>query len=155
MQAGVGTHIDAPAHCIPNGRTVDQLTLEELIVPCYKIELTTKYVGDIEKNSLVIIETGWGKYWNQPEKYHSFPAIPEELIHKLLEREIAGIGVDTLSPDQKESDYPVHKLILGADKYIIENVANAHLLPPTGARVFALPIHFAQGTEAPIRLIAT
>jgi len=31
----------------------------------------------------------------------------------------------TLSPDRADSSFPVHKALLGANKYIIETVANA------------------------------
>lgn len=48
----------------------------------------------------------------------------------------------------------MHRAILGADKYLVENVANAKLLPPTGAKVLVLPIKIKDATEAPIRLIA-
>lgn len=40
MDAGIGTHIDAPAHCIPNGSTVDQLLLKNLMVPCAVIDVS-------------------------------------------------------------------------------------------------------------------
>lgn len=31
MHAGIGTHIDAPSHCIPGAATVEQLPLNTLI----------------------------------------------------------------------------------------------------------------------------
>jgi len=52
----------------------------------------------------------------------------------------AGIGIDALSPDRPEDDYPVHKIILEAGKYIIEKVANAHLLLPIGSYSLSLPL---------------
>src|ERR1700722_20945542 len=27
MPAGIGTHMDAPAHCIPGGKTIDEISL--------------------------------------------------------------------------------------------------------------------------------
>jgi kynurenine formamidase len=51
-------------------------------------------------------------------------------------------------------DFPVHRAILGAGKYLVENVANAKELPPTGARIFVMPMKIKDGTEAPIRLVA-
>ena len=72
----------------------------------------------------------------------------------LLKRNIAGLGIDTLSPDTPQSGYPVHQALLGEGKYIIENVANAIQLPPIGSFSLALPILTIGGTEAPIRLVA-
>ena len=51
------------------------------------------------------------------------------------------------------SDYPVHQTLLGAGKYLVENVANADKLPAVGSYSLALPILTVGGTEAPIRLI--
>jgi kynurenine formamidase len=42
---------------------------------------------------------------------------------------------------------------LGADKIIIENVANLGSMPPTGGFVMVLPIKIKEGTEAPVRLV--
>jgi hypothetical protein len=40
MHAGIGTHIDAPAHCIPGAKTVDELYLNDLIAPCVVIDIS-------------------------------------------------------------------------------------------------------------------
>lgn len=173
MFAGIGTHMDAPAHCFPHGKTITDLPLQTLISPCIVVntsqEAHEKYIIDMEtvinfekqnhviwKNAFVIFYTGWSRFWNQPEKYrnnHSFPSIGKEVAEYLLSKDIAGIGIDTLSPDRPESGYPVHQILLGAGKYIVENIANASLLPPTGSFVFVLPLQVNQGTEAPVRLL--
>ena len=174
MHAGVGTHIDAPAHCISGAKTVDELRLDDLIAPCVVIDISKqahakyqclssdihsfeKKYGKIPKGTLVIIRTGWAQFWNQPEQYRNelqFPSISLAAANLLLERHIVGLGIDTLSPDTENSGFPVHQAILGAGKYIIENVANADKLPPIGSFTLALPILTTDGTEAPIRFIA-
>jgi kynurenine formamidase len=173
MLAGIGTHIDAAAHCFPTGKTVHDLSLEALISPCvvidvsqevdenYCVEIETiknferKY-GNAWKNSFVIFYPGWDQFWTQPEKYrnnYNFPSVSKEVAEYFVSENIAGIGIDTLSPDRPESGYPVHQIILGAGKYIIENIANASLLPITSSHVFVMPIQISKGTEAPIRLL--
>jgi kynurenine formamidase len=72
----------------------------------------------------------------------------------LLQRSIAGIGIDTLSCDRGDQGFPVHRIILGAGKYLVENIANAKELPPTGGRILVLPLKLEHGTEAPVRLVA-
>jgi kynurenine formamidase len=172
--AGIGTHMDAPCHVIPGGRTIDQLPLQELITDCividvsdvanenYKIlpEVVTDFEsshGLIPKNSVVIFYTGWDKRWNNPEEYrnsYKFPFLDIATAELLIERGIFGLGTDTLSADTGEVGFPVHRAILGANKYLIENVANAKMLPPTGAKILVLPLKIKDATEAPIRLIA-
>ncbi len=171
---GIGTHLDAPAHVVPGGRTIDQLTLEELIAPCVVIDVSSeadeKYVampiavekfeqehGVIPANSVVIFYTGWDKKWNAPEQYHNnhvFPSVDISTAELLLTRGVAGIGVDTFSCDTGAHGFPVHRAVLGADKYLIENIANAGQLPAMGAKALVLPMNIKGATEAPLRLIA-
>jgi kynurenine formamidase len=173
MHAGVGTHIDAPAHCVQDDLTVDQLSLSNLIASTVVIDVSNlshgrysvtvkdiegfeKSYGTIQPNSFVIIKTGWEQFWNEPQKYrnnHFFPSVSKAAAEFLLKRQIVGVGIDTLSPDRPEDGYPVHALLLGAGKYIIENVANLTELPPVGCFTLALPIKIKGATEAPIRLI--
>lgn len=40
MNEGMGTHIDAPAHCIAEGRTITDLDVNELIAPCVVIDIS-------------------------------------------------------------------------------------------------------------------
>lgn len=174
LALGIGTHMDAPAHVVPNGRTIDKLTLEELVNDCIVINVSNeanesymimpsviekfeKEHGEIKSNSFVIFYTGWDKHWSDREKYHNnhkFPSVNILTAELLLQRNIAGLGTDTLSADTGANGFPVHRAILGADKYLVENIANAKELPATGAKIFVLPMKIKDGTEAPVRLIA-
>jgi kynurenine formamidase len=173
MIASIGTHIDAPAHCFREGLSIDKLSLQQFLAPCVMIDLS-KFLhesfvcqvddvlnfeqihGVIKKGSLVVFFTGWSRYWYEPEKYRNdlkFPSISEEVAALLLEREVVGIGIDTLSADTGLSLFPVHHLILGAGKYLIENIANAYLLPATGSYTLSLPLFIEGATESPTRMI--
>jgi kynurenine formamidase len=104
----------------------------------------------------VIVRTGWERFWEKPTEYrnnHIFPSISGQSAEFLLRRGIQGLGVDTLSPDRRDSCYPVHKLLLGEGLYIIENIANSYLLPPKGAYSFAAALKTQDGAEAPIRFV--
>jgi kynurenine formamidase len=172
MEAGMGTHIDAPSHCDPDGITVDEIPLETLLVPCVVIDVSSKvhenYLisledvhafekqhGSIPPHSAVLFHTGWVDFWATP-RYHNnfkFPSLSGDAAHYLLTKNISGIGMDTLSPDRPESGYPVHAAILGAGKWIIENLTHLNQLPPKGAFFLAMPIKIAS-SEAPMRCIA-
>jgi kynurenine formamidase len=173
MRAGMGTHMDAPSHCIANGQNISEIPLDKLVVPCVVIDiskrkseknlLTVEDVKDFEKkhgsivsNAFVIVNSGWGLNWHNPDKYRNnliFPSVSVKAADHLCERNIAGLGIDTLSPDLEETGFPVHRLLLGAGKYIVENIANADQLPPKGSFSAALPMKIDQGTEAPTRLV--
>lgn len=178
MCAGLGTHMDAPAHFIPNADDIAAIPLERLIVPVHVINISHKCSSDyfatpgdmieyennygtISESSLVIFYSGWDKYWDDQTKYRNmdengvmhFPGILPTTASLLVERNIAGIAIDTLSPDGSNYQFPVHQILLGNDKYIIENIARAKSLPVSGAHAIALPLKIAQGTESAIRIV--
>jgi len=121
--------------------------------PSYDLELLH---GKIPPGCFVIVYTGWDRFWDTPDKYRNnyvFPSVSKEAAKYLLEKQLVGLGIDTLSPDRPQDGFPTHQLLLGAGKYIVENVSNAHLLPAKGFYILALPIKTAKGTEAPMRLL--
>jgi kynurenine formamidase/GNAT superfamily N-acetyltransferase len=173
MVAGIGTHMDAPCHQVAGGGSIDDLPLSDLIAPCVVIDVSSKVHerykvsvedilefekehGKIPGSSFVILRTGWDRFWDTPEKYRNnlvFPSVSVEAATALLQRGICGLGIDTLSPDSFDGGFDVHSTLLGAKKYIVENIANSSLLPPTGSSIVCAPIKVEGGAEAPVRLI--
>jgi len=174
IPAGIGTHLDAPAHCLPGGITVDQIPVSQLLAPCIVIDISESgdenrclSVEDIKNfeqqffsippGVFVMIKTGWEQFWNNPAKYRNdyrFPSVSKEAAFILLKRAVCGVGIDTLSPDRPESGYPVHQLFLHSGKLIVENAANLNHLPQVGGFIMPVPIKVREATEAPIRLLA-
>lgn len=172
LQAGVGTHLDAPSHLVPGGLSVAELSLETLLVPLVIITVSAKadyevspsdieafeeIYGRIPEGSLVIVHTGWHRFWQDPIAYrndHQFPALTASAAALLLERHVVGLGIDTLSPDCRDKSFPVHQLFLTAGKYIIENVGDCSRVPPIGSYALAFPLKIEAATEAPLRLVA-
>lgn len=175
--AGIGTHMDAPCHAIKGGLSISDLPLEQLIVPTYVLNISEKATadyqisaadieafekehGEIPKNSFFIGYTGWSRFWPDSIRYRNvddkgqlrFPTFSIEAVEWLLKREIVGLGIDTLSPDINPS-FPVHQLLLKNGKFIVENLANCHLLPAQGAEVILLPLNIHEASESPIRAV--
>jgi len=84
-----------------------------------------------------------------------FPHFSESAVEFLLQkRQVVGIGVDTLSPDSGSTRvFPVHRMVLGAGKFILENL-QLQELPESGAVMIALPLNVQDAAEAPTRVIA-
>jgi kynurenine formamidase len=73
----------------------------------------------------------------------------------VLERRVAGLGLDTLSADNGEApESPCHRLVHGAGGFIIENLANLEMVPEQGAFVLIAPLPIVGGTGAPARVLA-
>lgn len=173
MHAGIGTHMDAPSHCILGGKCIHEFEVDELILPCFLVDVSGKAQerysvtpedivafesahGIISQGSCVMIKTGWDKFWNNPEKYrnnHFFPSVSAKAAKLLLMRGVAALGIDTLSPDRPEDGFKVHQIFLGNSKILIENATNLDKMPAVGSHIMVLPIKIKEGTEAPVRLL--
>ncbi|GAB6022739.1 hypothetical protein CHUAL_006835 [Chamberlinius hualienensis] len=124
--------------------------------------------GEIAKGSVVLMYSGWGKrFWPNKEKYfgtktlndtstYHFPGFHPDAAKWLIEhRNIYGIGVDSASGDRGQNNGSlVHRLINSNNIYILENVANLHLLPEYGALITAMPMKIRGGTGGPARIFA-
>ncbi len=123
--------------------------------------------GRIPRGAIVLGLTGWGKFWPNKKKYLGsdrpgevqylhFPGYSREVAEFLVgEREIDAVGIDTASLDHGPSkDFIVHRILSGANKPGLENVANLDRLPSNGATLIALPMKIRGGSGGPVRIIA-
>lgn len=182
MSASLGTHMDAPSHVIERAQTIDELKPEMLVAPGCVIDVSDKVqnnadyavsvedilgfeekYGKIPENSIVFALTGWDQYWDNSAQYRNvdkngimhFPGFSADTAQLLIERNVAGIGIDTFSPDPGAlGSFPVHQIMLSAGKFIIENLTNLKSLPATGSQIIALPLKIKDGAESPARVIA-
>jgi kynurenine formamidase len=182
MGENTGTHVDAPSHFAEGKRSIEKLMPDELVVPLVvlnvkeKVKSNPDYMvsgadvvdweavhGPVPVGSLFVANTGWHKRFGDPKAYlHQddqgvmhFPGFSDEAAKLLLEREVVGIGIDTLSLDNGPSkEFPVHKVMLGADKYMIENLANLDAVPEIGATVVVGVLPVTDGSQAQARVIA-
>ncbi|MBA2277767.1 MAG: cyclase family protein [Chloroflexia bacterium] len=178
-----GTHLDAPAHFDPDGDTADLLPPENFFAPLAVIDISRRadadpdtavsrddllaweaVNGQLPAGAFVAMSSGWAARIANPASYINlgadgvphFPGFDLEAAEFLLdEREIVGIGVDTLSQDPGNStDFATHVAILGAGKYGIENLNNLDALPPSGATVIiGAPKHLG-ASGGPARVFA-
>lgn len=183
MPEHMGTHLDAPNHFVAGQASVDQLRPEQLIAPAVVLDVREKVARDpdyqlsvleirqwerrygrIPSGAVVFLYTGWDARWNDPEAYRNrdahgvmhFPGFSPEAAEFLVrERQIRGIGIDTLSVDYGPSkDFRVHHIMHGAGKYHLENVARLGDLPPRGAVIIAGVLPIEGGSGGPVRLFA-
>ncbi len=125
-----------------------------------------KQYGLIQSQDMVLFYTGWGKYWGNKKRYLGsdkfgdtqdlhFPGISKDAAQYLVDKQVKAIGLDTPSLDPGVSaDFWAHRVILGANIYGIENIANLQALPPKGAELIVAPMKIHGGSGAPARLFA-
>ena len=130
-----GTHCDAPAHCVEGGKMMDELDLDVFVGNAIMIDASVEESReipvdildgiDILPGDIVIIRTGYSKYWGQAKYVEDSPYISEELAKALSELDIKSVGIDFLSPDKVDSTTsPIHNILMGKGIPFIENLAN-------------------------------
>jgi kynurenine formamidase len=178
-----GTHLDAPAHFAAKGTTADRLEARSLVVPAAVLDLRErarrdadtlatvddlkaweKAHGRLPPRCCVFLNSGWDAkagdarafLGQDRSKTLHFPGFSKEACEWLLhEREVAGIGVDTLSLDFGPSkDFAAHKMWLGTGRWGLECLANLSRLPPAGATVFVGAPKVTGASGGPSRVLA-
>jgi arylformamidase len=148
-----GTHLDAPAHFLPGGATVDQLPLEALAGPA-RVAMLEGPVPEVAPGERLLLRSGWGARWGSAGYFSGFPGLPAALAEKIASAPAALVGLETpsLHPDGEE-DARLHRLLLGAGVIVVENLAHLEKLPE---RIFlaALPLPLQGLDGAPCRVIA-
>lgn len=178
-----GTHVDAPSHFVAGAVSGDRIPAVQLIAPLAVIAIADrasknadtlvtvddllsweKRHGRLPAGALVAMDAGWDaratnsdRFLNRDAKgvLHA-PGFSEQAARFLVDqRDIAGVGVDTLSLDGGAAQkFVAHLTILGAGKYGVELMANLSRVPPAGATVFIGAMKHEGATGGPARVIA-
>jgi kynurenine formamidase len=122
-----GTHVDPPIHFVADGRTLDQIRIDEMLLPLVVLDVSAQverdpdYVislGDVEEwedrngpvpaGAFAALRTDWSSRWPDPQKMknadsagirHS-PGWSRDVLAFLCdERDIAACGHETMDTD--------------------------------------------------------
>jgi arylformamidase len=161
LSVHTGTHVDAPLHFIPGGKSVEQMSLEVLIGQAVVVDLSDVRVitGEILESlnlspgiERLLIRTRNSQLWQTQEFQPDFVALTADAARWVVDRGIRLIGVDYLSVQRFQDGPETHLILLEADVVIIEGVNLSHV--PTGNyELICLPLKL-QGVEgSPARVV--
>ena len=153
-----GTHIDAPLHMVKNGNTIDKYNVSKFIGKCKVFDLTNvdEFITkkdienlDIQKDDRVIFKTknSYDTVYNP-----KFVYIEEDAAEYLAEKKIQSLGIDAMSIERDKKHHPTHKIILGANIGVIEDMM---LKDVNEGEYFlsALPLKIKDSDASPIRAV--
>jgi kynurenine formamidase len=179
----IGTQIDAPNHFVAGGAALDALPVRSLVVPLAVIDISARAHekadsvvtvddvaswerahGRLPADAAVFMYSGWETRIADRTAFVNadasntmhFPGFSVEAAEFLAtERQIAGLGVDTLSIDPGyDKKYRTHRSWLRTGKWAVEAIANLRDVPPSRATVFVGATKVKDATGGPVRLIA-
>ncbi len=158
----VGTHIDAPAHMLTGGTTIDAFPIASMhtrgvVVDARGVaalDMSVFQAAPIERGMTVVVATNWSARFHT-DTYFDFahmPLLTADAAAYLVETGIACIVLDTPTPDV--APFPQHKTLLGAGIYIIENANMTERLIGCGDfECMVVPLPYV-ADAAPVRVVA-
>jgi kynurenine formamidase len=183
-----GTHLDAPVHFARGGDKTDEIPLRRLVGRAVVVDVSRRALADrdylvtvadlrswerlngrIGRRTIVLLRTGYDRYWPDAERYIGtaergeaavpqlhFPGLSEAGARWLVERRaVKAVGIDTASIDYGQStDFLAHRVLGAADVPVFENVNRLGRLPDRGFAIVALPMKIEGGSGGPLRMMA-
>ncbi len=162
----IGTHVDAPAHQVAGGATLDEIPLERLVTDAVTIDVSQREPGSIglaelkphlagiREGDLVFLYSDNARNYGSDAYWTGWSFPDAEAARALIERGISGIGFDGPSADPVDSTtFDLHRVWLSAGRLILENLTNLDELPARVPVVVA-PMKVRKANGAPARIFA-
>ena len=161
-----GTHIDAPAHQIEGGATLDEIPLTRLVTDAVVVDCRTLAPGsvalgdvegqiaDVRPNDLVLFCSGNDRNWGTGDYWQGWCYPDAEASATLIDRGVSGVGFDGPSADPVDSvTYELHRIWLSAGRVILENLRALTELP-SRCRIVCAPLKVRNANGGPARVLA-
>ncbi len=159
----VGTHVDAPAHILQNGKTVEALELDVLVGRCLVVYLP--HLKEITADDLIrakilphterlLIKTDNSRLWasDEAEFHKEFVALTHDAARWLVDRGIRLVGIDYLSIGDFENGADTHRILLGNDIVVVEGL-NLREVEPDEYELICLPLKLKGAEGSPVRAV--
>ena len=146
-----GTHIDAPAHFISGGRTVEQLGLEPFVGACF----VARHSGDVTaEDAEAILKKAEAVGAAERILIAGEAVVTEAAARVFAEAHIRLIGNESQTVGPENAPRSVHLILLGAEVVLLEGVV---LDAVAEGRYFlsAAPLNLAGSDGAPCRAFLT
>ncbi len=168
------THIDAPSHFSPNGKSIDQIEAVRFVCKgalLLRIRkrpneiITREDIVDtgltIKPNDTLVIDTGWQTMYRkgygktEGDYFMLNPGLGKDASEFLLDKKINAVAIDTPSIDiGKDNTLTSHKKLLSNDILVIENLCNLERIDIGKSFTFMFtPLKLCGATGSPLRAI--
>jgi len=159
LGAHSGTHIDAPAHFISAGATIDQLALATINGPCIVIDCTTitdcitaqfLQSQSINHSDRILLKTRNSFLLHTDPFNPAFVYLDASAATYLVQCGIQAIGIDYLGIERAQPAHETHTVLMQHGITIIEGLRLAHVNPGP-YELICLPLAIIGLEAAPAR----
>lgn len=159
-----GTHMDAPAHMVKGGKTLDEYPVEHFFGKAFLLDLRDgipdlnvllKLKSQLETVDFIILYTGWSDYWGDERYFKDFPVLPIEHVNWLLSLGIRGFGMDAISIDPVDTvTFENHHAVFSNNGTITENLTNLSAIKSLIFDIIMMPLKNKNSDGISIRAVA-
>jgi len=163
----IGTHVDAPAHQIAGGDTLDEIGLERLVTDAVRIDVSHRdphgaipldeireELDDVRDGDIVLFYSNNARNYGTDTYWTGWSYPDADAARALIERGVSAVGFDGPSADTVDTTtFDLHRIWLSAGRMILENVNNLDQLPAR-AQIVVAPMKVARANGAPTRIFA-
>lgn len=156
-----GTHVDAPSHKLADGKTIDQIPLENLIGPAVVLDLThiDNAITDedlksytLDQGDIVLLKTKNSALADDAPFFSEFVYLAASGAALLAYMGVKAVGIDYLGIERNSPAHETHTTLLSKNIPIIEGLRLA-LTAPGRYQLYCLPLASLGIEAAPARAI--
>jgi arylformamidase len=157
-----GTHMDAPAHFIPGGRTIDEIDLDVCFGPAQVLDLSAMKIAVVGRAELsaqlrpgvirILLKTSNSTLWQRHAFERQFVGLASDGAEYLVEQGVRLVGIDYLSIAPFNDPATVHRSLLGAGVLILEGL-DLSGVSAGDYTIASFPLRLAGAEAAPVRAI--
>ncbi|HNZ39871.1 MAG TPA: cyclase family protein [Candidatus Latescibacteria bacterium] len=160
MSSHSGTHLDAPAHVFPGGKTLDEYPPERFFLSAHVVEAKSERVitaADVNALRLEEYEAVLFKTRDsEPSRAHKplpWISFSPDAATALVRCGVRLVGIDSPSVDAADAtELPVHRTLLGADVLVLED-CDLREVPAGGYELVCMPLRVRTSDGAPCRCV--
>jgi arylformamidase len=128
MNLHAGTHLDAPLHMLDGGAAIDGIDPARLVTRCRVVDLTDVR-GPVRRRDLEPLRLAAGtfvllKTINSASDVDSDATVTlaADGAEYLVERGVAGVGIDALGIERGQPGHETHRVLFGAGILVLEGL---------------------------------
>ena len=160
-----GTHMDAPAHILEKGKTLDKFDIhtffgKALVINCTKFSTIEKpyiesYLVKKEIPRFLLFYTGWDQLWTTKRYFEDYPVLSKEASRFLSKLPISGIGIDAPSYDPiNNRELTNHTILLKSGFILVENLCKLNRISSEEILFSCFPLKINRSDGSPVRAVA-
>ncbi len=164
MGTHTGTHVDAPAHFISHGRTIDQIELDEMNGEVFVVDSTGLRSIDerfliekgVEKYHIILFKTDNSARYAGKNILDDYTTLTYSAAEFLIKTNMRMVGIDYMTIEiphcHRETEKSIHKTILGNDRIILEAI-NLNNVKEGRYRLNCFPLCINGADGCPVRAV--